>query len=183
MTSRMGILVNNKKIDFTESDFPMLISGADKTGTSFFSVFLMASLLNKGKKVLFFSAFPMAKEEFRNQIDDEKNAIIIDSGEEKALIDSIKNTSDLPQRVIFIKNIDSYGPGLFNAVKDLKLVIFSGDIDKCRFADDLIKKDWATKIFFSQSKKFPAIELANLPKYSGKIISDKYNGVITLLKK
>jgi hypothetical protein len=176
----MDALVNGEKVDFKESDFPMLISGAEKSGASFFSISLIAGLLNKGMKVLFFSAFPTAKEEFRRQIKDERNAVIIDSGEEQVLIDSVRDSADLSERIIFIKNIDNYGPELFKALKNSKLVVLSGDIDKCRFAEELIKKDFTTKIFFSQSKMIPSLLPVDMPKYFGKIISDKYQGVITL---
>ena len=177
----MNILVDNKKVNFTEDDFPMLISDADKSGSSFFSISLLATLFKSGMKVLLFSAYPMAKEEFRKQIgDNEENTIIIDSGEEQALIDSVENTPNLSERIVLIKNIDTYSSKLFDVVKNLKLIIFSGDLDKCQFADELIKKEFATKIFFSQSEKFPQEEPINLAKYCGKIISEKHEGIISL---
>ena len=80
-----------------------------------------------------------------------------------------------------VKNIDLYSQKLFNAVKDLKLIIFSGDLDKCRFADNLLKKNFNSKIFFSYSKKYPLEKLKLLSKYSGAIIGKKYNGVIKLV--
>ena len=135
----MNILVNNRKTDFSNDDFPMLISGACKTGTSFFSVCLLADLLTSGKKVLLFSAYPAAKEAFREQIaSNQENAFIIESGEEQVFIDTIKEVPDLHERIILIKNIENYSEKIFNAVKDLKLVIFSGDLDKCSFYDKLI---------------------------------------------
>ncbi|MFA6514291.1 MAG: hypothetical protein WCT50_03335 [Patescibacteria group bacterium] len=177
----MDALLDNKKIDFSLNDLPILISGAEKTGSSFFTICLLANLLKDGHKVILFSAHQAAKEEFRRQVGvDLNNALIIDSESEDDFIDIIKNTADLLERVVLIKNIDSYSQKLFDAVKDLKLVIFSGDLDKCQFADDLLKKDFSTKIFFSYSKKSPIESLKLLPKYSGKIFSEKYNGVIKL---
>ncbi|MCU0680042.1 MAG: hypothetical protein MUF50_01925 [Planctomycetes bacterium] len=177
----MNILIDNKKVNFTESNFPILIHGVEKSGASFFSVCLLANLLKNGFKTLLFSAYPMAKEEFRKQIIGYENkAIIINSGEEQVLIDSLRNVTDLNERVVLIKNIDNYSLNLFNAVKDLKLVIFSGDLNKCEFADDIMKRDFATKILFSQSEKHPQYDLASLPKYHGRIISSIYNGMISL---
>ena len=69
---------------------------------------------------------------------------------------------------------------LFEAVKDLKLVIFSGNLDECKFANELIKNDFSTKIFFSQSKIYPQDGLINLAKYTVEVISNKYKGVINL---
>ena len=177
----MNILVNNQKANFSNDDFPMLISGAEKTGTSFFSLCLLADLLNSGRKVLFFSAYPAAKEAFREQIvNNQENALIIETGEEQVFIDTIKEVTDLSERIILIKNIDNYSEKIFNAVKDLKLVIFSGDLDNCSFADKLIEKDFVSKIFFSQSERYPQKELDNLPKYVGKIIGINHAGTISL---
>lgn len=166
----MNILVNDKKCNFELDDFPMLISGADKTGTSFFSICLLADLYKKGKKVLLFSAYPAAKEEFKKQIEGfSGDAIIIESGEENALIDTIKNLNDLSERIVLIKNIENYSSKILETVEKLSLVIFSGDLDKCEFSDSLIKRNFTTKIYFSTS-----------PKYVGKISSKKYNGTISL---
>ncbi len=177
----MNILLDDKKIDFSLNDLPILISGREKTGSSFFTICLLVNLLKNGHKVILFSAHPAAKEEFRDQVGANlDNALIIDSESEDDFIDIIKNTPDLPQRVVLIKNIDSYSQKLFEAVKNLKLVIFSGDLDKCQFADDLLKKNFNSKIFFSFSEKDPIAELKPLPKYSGKIFNEKYSGVIKL---
>ena len=177
----MNVLLNNQKINFDSNDFPMLISGAEKTGSSFFSICLLAELLKNGYKVLFLSAYPMAKEEFKKQIGDKiENAVIIESGEEKDIIKGIKDTTDLEKRLILIKNIDVYSYKIFDALRDLKLVIFSGDLDKCQFTDSLINKAFPSKIFFSQSEKYPHSIMPNLAKFCGEIVSKKYNGIINL---
>ena len=177
----MNILVDDKKIDFSLNDFPMLISGAEKTGSSFFSVCLLANLLNNGHKVILFSAHQAAKEEFRSQVGANLDrALIIDSESEDDFIDIIKNISDLSKRIVLIKNINSYSRKLFKAVKDLKFIIFSGDLDKCQFTDDLLKNNFSSKIFFSGSEKYPVDGLRLLPRYSGQIFSKKYNGIIKL---
>ncbi len=177
----MSFLLNNQKINFDHNDFPMLISGAEKTGSSFFSVCLIAELLKSGHKVLFLSAYPMAKEEFRKQIGDKiEKAVIIESGEEDDLIKEIKSIPDLKERFVLIKNIDVYSHKIFEVLKDSKLVIFSGDLDKCQFADNLISKVFSSKIFFSSSNKYPYCVRPNLTNFCGEIVSKKYNGVISL---
>lgn len=177
----MNILLNDEKVDFSLNDLPVLISGAEKTGSSFFTVCLLANLLKTDHKVILFSAHPAAKEEFKNQAGNNlSNALIINSEKEEDFIETIKNTPDLLERIVLIKNIDQYSKKIFEAVKDLNLVIFSGDLDKCQFSDDLLKKGFALKIFFSYSEKNPIDELKLLPKYSGLIIGEKYNGVIKL---
>ncbi|MFZ4648392.1 MAG: hypothetical protein ACOYMB_02010 [Patescibacteria group bacterium] len=177
----MNILINNKKAKFSSQDFPILISGAEKTGSSFFSICLLVNLLREDKKVLLFSAYPMAKEEFRKQIGkSHEKAIIIDSGEEDALLQTLKNASDLSERVVLIKNIDAYSTKIFEAVQNLPLVIYSGDLDRCEFNDKLLEKNCPTKIFFSPSEKYLDQEIGDLPRYCGQIISSKYKGIIKL---
>lgn len=177
----MNILINNKKVDFSLNDLPILISGAEKTGSSLFTVCLLANLLKSGHKVILFSTYPAAKEEFKNQAgNDLGSALIIDSKKEEDFIEIIKNIADISERIILIKNIDQYSKKIFEAVKDLKFIIFSGDLDKCQFADDLIKKNFALRIFFSYSERNPIEELKSLPKYSGLIVGEKYNGAIKL---
>lgn len=177
----MNILIDNKEADFREISFPILIHGAEKTGTSFFSICLLANLVRSGMQALIFSAYPAAKEEFRKQIIGyEDNCIIIDSGEEQVFIEALKNIRDLDDRVVLIKNIDKYTVDLFNAVSNLKLVIFSGDLDNCEFANNLVSKNISSKILFSPSEKYPQYDLVGLPQYYGKIFSDQYSGVINL---
>ncbi|MDD3939669.1 MAG: hypothetical protein PHF49_03410 [Patescibacteria group bacterium] len=177
----MNILLDDKKIDFSLNDLPILISGAEKTGSSLFTICLLTNLVKSGHKVILFSAHLAAKEEFRNQVGSGADkALIIESESEDVFIEIIKTIPDLSERVVLIKNIDSYTQKLFNVVKDLKFVIFSGDLDKCQFADDLMNLNFESKIFFSFSEKCPVEELKELPKYFGKIIGEKYNGVIKL---
>lgn len=179
----MNILINNKEVDFSENDFPVLIHGYPKTGASYFSVCLSANLLNNNRSILFFSAYPAAKEELRKEINNDKNnAVIIDSGEENVLIETLKNTPDIHERIVLIKNIENYSHKLFEIVKDLNLIVFSGNLDKCVFANELIKREVATKIFFSKSERCPQRDLENLEKYTAKIFSDKYSGIVSLDK-
>ena len=176
----MDILLNDHKIDFGINDFPILISGAEKIGASLFTVCMLANLLKSGNKVILFSAHPEAKEEFKSQVGKNNKAIIIESEDENIFIETIKNIPNLSEIVVLIKNIDSYSSNLFKAIKDLKLIILSGDLDKCRFANNLLEKHFTSKIFFSYSEKYPLEELKDLPRYCGKIISYKYNGMIRL---
>jgi hypothetical protein len=177
----MDILINNKISNFEKTDFPMIINGVDKSGASFFSVSLLASLLKQGRKTLLFSAYPMAKAEFRKQIQGfEDQAIIIDSGDEEVFIKTISACPDLSERVALIKNIDSYSVNLFNAIKNLKQVIISGNLDNCAWADGLLNMKYSSLILFSSSHNFPKISLSKIPQYSGIITSSRYNGIIQL---
>ena len=178
----MKILLNGEEIIFNKEDFPILISGACKTGSSIFSISLVTSLFENGNKILFLTAYPEAKIDLRRQIGDSinDNAIIVDSGEENIFIEKLDQMEDLGDTVILLKNMENYSTNLFNKLKDQKLVIFSGDIDKCEFGEQLAKKDFKTKIFFSYPLEIEVKNKIELPKYNGHIISDKYSGLISL---
>jgi hypothetical protein len=180
----MDILVNNKIVNFSQEDFPMLISGKALvgSGSSFFSICLMSQLSKKGEKIVFFTAFTQAKDEFRKQLGDKinKDSIIIESGDENIFLKEIDKINDFRDRIVLVKNIEEYNKKLFNKLKDKELIIFSGDIDKCQFRDELIKKDFKTKIFFSYPEKIKIDNEIELPKYKGLIISPKYNGLISV---
>ena len=183
-TNSIKILVNNKTINFSQADFPILISGRDGSGASLFSVSMLANVLKNGEKVLFFSAQAPAKEEFKKQIGDSLNdkVVIIKSGDENLFLEKIDQIQDLSERIILFKNIENYSPKLFNKLKNQKLIIFSGDLDKCQFNTQLIEKDFKTKIFFSYPQKIQVKNKIDLPKYHGLIFSKKYNGLISVSK-
>lgn len=181
----MKILVNNEIVNFSKDDFPMFVNGKAfvQSGASFFSVSLMTKLFENREKIIFFTALPPAKELFRNQLGDrvnDKNIIIIESGDEGNFIKELDGINDLNERIVLFKNIEDYSINLFNRLKDHKFTIFSGDIDKCEFGDELVKMNFKTKIFFSYPDKFEIENKIDLPKYNGLIIGEKYNGIIKL---
>ena len=67
-----------------------------------------------------------------------------------------------------------------NKLKNHKLTIFSGDIDKCAFGDSLAKMDFKTKIFFTYPEKLEVENKIDLPKYYGHVIGERLNGVIRI---
>jgi len=180
----MNIFINGKEIIFNKEDFPMLINGKafTQSGASFFSVSLMTKLFENGEKIVFFTALSPAKELFNEQLNGRmnENIIIIPTGDENGFIKELDIIKDLDERIILFKNIEDYSEKLFDKLKNHKYVIFSGDIDKCKFRDQLANKDFQTKIFFSYPEKMEVNNKIELPKYKGLIISSKYNGIISL---
>lgn len=147
-----------------------------------FSVCLVAKLLKERRKIVFFSAYPTAKQELRKMInkDEGGRAIIIDSGREDAFLKIISEINDLQKRIVIIKNIDSYSKKIFTAMKKLRFVVYSGDIDKCLFADELIGLEFATKILFSRPKIDIKVNVPVLKKYQGYFHSKSREGIISL---
>ncbi len=178
----MNIVVNDQPITFTHEDFPMLISGAPGEGSSYFSIELMVHLAQHGEKVVLFSAFEQAKELFKKEIGDAvtDNILIVESGDDAAFIEKLKTIEDLSERIVLFKNIDNYDAKLFEQLKDAKLVIFSGDLDQCQFKNELLKKEFKTKIFFSYPKDVAIDNKIELPKYCAYIESGTHQGIITV---
>lgn len=180
----MKILINDKEVVFNKEDFPMFINGKAfiQSGASFFSVSLMTKLFEQGEKIVFFTGFDPAKELFKEQLDGRmnENIIVIPTGDEEAFMKQLDEIKDLDERIVLFKNIEDYSLKLFNKLKDHPYVIFSGDIDKCEFGDELSRMNFKTKILFSYPEKMKVENKIELPKYKGLIISQKYNGIISL---
>ncbi len=180
----MHIVVDGNKVQFTQADFPMLISGAPGAGSSYFSIELMVELAKNGEQVVLFSAYEQAKELFREEMGENigENVMIIESGDGDSFLKQISTIENIDDRIILFKNIDNYDTGLFTALKDKPLAVFSGDLDACSFKDDLLKKEFKTRIFFSYPEGVEVEKKIDLPKYSAHIISDRFNGLIAVSK-
>jgi hypothetical protein len=69
---------------------------------------------------------------------------------------------------------------IFKQLKDNKLVIFSGNLDECQFKNELLDKEFKTKIFFSYPQGVEMDNTIDLPKYCAQIINEKYQGIVTV---
>ncbi len=192
----MSILVDGQRVDFHDQDFPLLISGQEGSGASYFSVGLMVNLFRQGRKIVFFTAFPAAKEEFKKALTEKelqevefidrgdhvlgRRAIVIRSGEEADFIEVMQQLQDVNDRVVLVKNMENYSVALFDQIKDKKSIVLSGDIDKCAFFAEIKNQRFSTVIFFSQPAKYPIDHFRKLKKYQGMIVSQRYHGIIGL---
>lgn len=196
----MEILLNKKEFHFSEVDLPMLIHGVDKAGASFFSVTVAVQLFLTGVKILFFTAYPMAKEEFMAQIagsgrekevfylEREEDivkasdfcAVIVKSGDSELCLKAFRTLPDIRDRVVFVKNIESiFTKALFSAVKEHGKLILSGDLDKVGFAGEIIPLIFKSKTFFSKPVIDAGISVPDLGKYVG-YMAGREAGLITL---
>jgi len=181
----MKFLINDEEVNFNKEDFPIFINGEafTQSGASFFSVSLMTKISEEGEKIVFFTALPPAKELFRSQLGErvnDENIMIIESGDEDNFIKELDGIKNLEERTVLFKNIEDYSESLFNRLKDHKLTIFSGDIDKCIFGDNLAKMDFKTKILFTYPEKLEIEDKINLSKYYGCVIGKRLNGIIRI---
>ncbi|MEI6511139.1 MAG: hypothetical protein WCO25_03800 [Candidatus Uhrbacteria bacterium] len=192
----MNTQLNDSPTTFTTSDLPALVSGAEKHGASHLALCLMVDLFRQGNKVVIFSAFAAAKDDFKLMLTaDElervesvgpgdaivgKQAVLVNPGDAKALVAVLGKLDDLQERVILVKNIERFSLETLDAVRRLPHVVYSGDADDCPFADELATVDFATKIFFTPSMRFPVEGMPALEKYQGYAVGTEKNGVVTL---
>lgn len=194
--------MDKKEFHFSEADLPLLIHGAHKTGASFFTVTVAVQMFLAGKKLLFFTAYPMAREEFMTQIsgsgkekdvfylereeDIEKASdfctVIVKSGDSELCLKAFRTLPDIKDRVVLVKNIESIlTKALFSAVKGHNKLILSGDLDGVGFAGEITPLGFKTKIFFSKPVVDVGVKVPDLEKYVG-FMASRENGLITLNK-
>jgi len=196
MNKRNKITLDNIEFKFKINYFPCLIMGICKSGASYFSVSLVADLIKSWNKLIFFTAFPMAKEELKNQIwtsdiyevnsikDIEQLAkdktIVVQSWNIMLWKEIINKIWKIEDYIVFIKNIEEYDDSIFEVIKNLNYVILSWDIDKCIFRSELINKSWWSKIFFTKPKDYIYEKIPNLEKYESYFVSNDIKGILKI---
>ncbi|MCX6757520.1 MAG: hypothetical protein NTZ44_01390 [Candidatus Nomurabacteria bacterium] len=192
------ITLDNKDLEFNESFLPCLVIGADKSGASYFSVTLAGKLIQQGSKVIYFTAFPMAKEELLNQIGNERTfdvlneidianipedkSIIVQSGNKDLWTKVIQGIKNINEYIIFVKNIEEYDNSIFEIIGENKKILLSGDLDNCIYKENLVQKEWVSKIIFTVPKIDLNINIPNLEKYESYLDSKDIKGVLRLVK-
>jgi hypothetical protein len=194
------ILLNSELYNFSEQDLPCLVTYAPKTGGSHFTITMVVDLFLQGSKVLFLTAYPMAKENFLeqigedhskivflNSIDDLEKAkdfqvIILESGNENLFLEVVKVLPDLKDRVVLIKNMEVFSEKVFDICTNLEKVILSGDIDTTFDKERISKKDFQTIIAFSKPEINLPIEIPTLEKYVGYLSSKDIKGLVNIEK-
>jgi len=191
-----NILLDDEEYHFSENELPCLIIYKEKSGGSHLTITLIADLFLRGSKILFLTAYPMAKDNFLQQIKNKENqityikkekdlinaersqAIILKSGEEKLYLNAIKKISDIHERIILIKNIEIFSDKLINQSLKMKKIILSGDIDACHNKKQISNKTYKTIIAFSQPKTKLPISIPQLKKYQGHLSNNNKKGLI-----
>lgn len=182
---------------FSDEDFPLVIHGAPKTGASHFSLSVVADLFARGRKLLLFTAFPAAREDFLAQTaelgrkafdvtdpsqipDASGDAIIVKSGDVDLFVEALKRLPDLAERIVFIKNVEALlTPEMIDLIRPLSRLVLSGDFDAAPLGAEAVRVvPPKTKVLLSPSKvldvPFPALE-----KYVG-YLDGRMSGAVTL---
>jgi hypothetical protein len=182
-----------KEIKFTKENLVMLIHGKEHSGASLLSVSLVAGLHNVGNKLCIFTAFPMAKEEFLEQIknkekvfylENEKDleealkfqTIIVQCGNTDLFLKIISNFPAMSDRIIFVKNIETINQPILKHIIPY-LFIVSGDLDLNSLHQDFNFLFYKTRILFNplSVKSIPPLE-----KYQAFMEDEIGDKIITL---
>jgi hypothetical protein len=192
------VLLNWQPYTLKEDNLPCLITYEKHTGGSHLSITLIASLFLQGSKILFFSAYPMAKDNFLNQVEENnsnvalvdsvddleeainKDAIIIESGNANLFLSAIKILPDLNERVIFIKNIEIFNEEIFNICFIFDKIIISGDVDACNFRERIPNKKFNTIIAFNQPETPIDIKVPKLERWASYLSDQEKSGILTI---
>ena len=192
------ILLNGETYNPKESDLPYLIVYKEKSGGSHFTISLTAHLFSSGSKVLFLTAFPMAKDDFLKQvgldnpevslinsveeleINKDKKVLLLDSGNSSLFIEVTRKLEDLKERVVLVKNIETFDSEVINICLGLDKVILSGDIDACLNKEKIINKNFKTIIAFNKPEILLPIEVPLLEKWTGYLSNGDVVGTIRI---
>lgn len=190
---------SEEPVSFATADFPLMVHGRDKSGASLFSITLSARLHNVGEKLLIFTAYPMASEEFRKQIAVKANGvymattvgaieeaskyqtIIIEPGNGALFAEYISELPDIGERYILIKNIETVEDGILDQAffQHPKLFV-SGDVSQSTYLSEIMKVAWPTQILFSEIVEGTESDIAELPKYHALMVAHGSKKIITL---
>ena len=190
------ILLNKEVYQFGENDLPCLITYAEKAGGSQFSVSMVADLFLRGSKILFLTAYPMAKENILEQVKGEEakidfvteesqlksgaQMIILESGNENLFLKAAEKLDDFKNRVVFVKNMEVFGDKSIDICLKQEKLILSGDIDKSSAKEKIIKKQFKTIIVFTKPIVTLPFETPILEKYTGYLWSKEKEGFVSL---
>jgi hypothetical protein len=190
------ILLNDEAYKVSEKDLPYLVTYKDKSGGSHFSITLLRDLYLSGSKILFFTAYPMAKDNFLEQIgadhsrialvskvpdfeiNKDKQVIILESGDEALLVEALKLLTDINERVVLIKNIEAFSARVFDACLPLNKIILSGNLDSCVAKEKILNKFFQSIVVFTKPEISLPIEIPQLEKWTGYLSNPNQNGTI-----
>ncbi|MEI6379221.1 MAG: hypothetical protein WCO55_06215 [Candidatus Falkowbacteria bacterium] len=190
------ILLDNQEYHFSTDALPCLITYAEKSGGSHFSITVLADLFLRGAKVLMLTAYPAAKDNFleqtqghenkiiyatdADQLDSDSQAIILESGNERLFMQAILQLPDLKERVVLIKNMEVFSQAVFDACHGLPKLILSGDLDKCEIKDQIAAKKFKAIIAFTKPQTALPIDIPDLEKYTGYLWSTEQQGIVSI---
>ena len=162
------ILYNDNDFTPAISDLPCLITYGDKTWWSQFSMTMLAHLCLSGQKAIVLTAYPMAQENFEEQVEWEnisiwhistltdiehnkdEQVIFIESWNSDLFIATLNQLEDIDERIVFIKNFEIFEKEVILECLQYNELIISGNIDNCSIKEKVWLHTYNTIIAFSE---------------------------------
>lgn len=171
------ILLDDQTVEtFDIASLPMLIHGKEGSGASMYTVAVAANWYSQGSHVLFLCGYPMAEEEFSQQIGSPHPDARFYTQEKLSEFTSVMNTI-ANNTLIVVKNVELFDKDVFELVNKHSKLIISGNIEDTSFKKNLLLHPFVTKIHFSALE---GAELPAMPKYSGYVEAGEYRGITAL---
>lgn len=173
------------------ADWPIVIHGTQKSGSSFFTVALVADLVRRGDKVVFICAKGEAIRTLQAELGlnqpaskysevtstaatDLKDMQLVTLFKRKGtdLVAELRALSDWSERVVVINNVEEIlTPDLWAIVRSHKKLILSGDFEKEKA--DVDQNLFSSSIPFSRSPGHWHHQRGQLPTFIGDAIIGK----------
>lgn len=174
------IVIDGTPYNFAASDLPLMIHGNEKAGASLFSVNAAVSICKSGNTLFFWSAYPMAKEEFYKEVGaagpgirriksadeitgDEPRILVMEDESPEALSASLHKID--ANRVLFVKNFEVLPEELRKELLKKELLVIAGDL-KGVLAKEEVQR-FRTQASFSL---YPDVDIPAFQKYEGFIV-------------
>lgn len=153
-------LFGEAAFDPAAAALPIMIHGKEGSGASLFSVVLAAAFARQ-RPLVFWSAYPMAKKEFRDELGDAaRGAAIIEEGDPGLLSEALASAA--PDAALFVKNFETLPAALQARLAAHGTLIASGDMEGLAVLPELSR--FPTRIHFSPLEGAGVPELR---KYEG----------------
>lgn len=172
------ILLDDKEVSTLVPDsLPMLIHGEDESGASLYTICLAAKWFQQKHHILFLCGYTLAEEEFAHQVGKSYENVTFYTREHvEEFINTLKKGVSA-RTIVLVKNIELFDEKLIHSLNDIDNLIISGNIEKSDIRDEVVKKEFSTSIYFSP---LLGIELPELEKYQGFVVSGDYRGITQL---
>ena len=117
------------------------------------------------------------------QIDESKQVIMIESGNENLFLETLSRLNDRSERIIFLKNFEIFKSATIQETISHSNLIISGDIDQSAAKDLILKKEFQTIIQFSKPLSPLPVPCPELEKYTGFLWQNKKQGLVSIIPK
>jgi hypothetical protein len=174
-----------RPIDLKSADWPLVIHGKPIAGSSFFTITLVADLLRRGRRVVFFCAHGQAIRALQQELAlpapttrakkitssvaaqlEDMQLVTFFRRPKMDMVQSLRSLRDWSDRIVVIKNAEEIlTSALWEILRPHQNLILSGDMSTLKTTVD--PQHFATTILFSDSPSTWTIQRHALPTYIG----------------